>query len=64
MSPDKLNQLKSKLESYASRTWRDDEILDRMEGRDNTTQVAMSLEYLTKANVARELLEEFFGESE
>ena len=64
MSPDKLNQLKSKLESYASRTWSDDEILDRMEGRDNTTQTTMVVKYMAEANVARDLLEEFFGESE
>ena len=64
MSPDKLNQLKSKLESYSSRTWRDDEILDRIKGQDNTTQTTMLIKYIAEANVATDLLEEFFGESE
>ena len=64
MSPDKLNQLKSKLESYSSRTMHDDEIMDRMEGQENIKQITTLMEYLTERNLAEDLLEEFFGESE
>ena len=64
MSPEKLNQLKSKLESYSSRTMHDDEIMDRMEGQPNNKQITMLIEYVTKKILAEDLLEEFFGGQE
>ena len=64
MSPDKFNQLKSKLESYSSRTMHDQELMDKMDDNNVSQQILVANVYMAERKLAEDLLEEFFGGQE
>ena len=64
MSPEKMNQLESKLQSLKARKSSDQEVLDKMDENNVSQQISVLNIYMAERKLAEDLLEEFFGGQE